>query len=923
MEFKTKRTINTVIIAILIFSGIFFGVYKIRGLSSSFSKTTALEIVPTDAALVIQAKDAATALQQMQNNSFWQEVASFEIASALNSSLSFFDSVVGENTVYKEMANKKAYVSFHLIGIDQIQPVFYFSLSKHGIKQVASTIEETLAEKGSVVERKYENHTVYDASVLSTKEKFSFSSYNGCFFISPSSILIENAIRQLNSGFNLFNNKGFRDIWPTAGHSSDANIFINHNSFPNSASVAFNPDHKNKIRKSGQIAEWSALDLTLKKDLALLNGFSYVCDSLNYILNILKGQNPQRFVSHEIYPAQVYSFYTLLIDNKEIFKTQYTEYLRRDNALHPYNAFFKNMEKKYGTDLEKIFYDAWEREIGTFHFTANPNKTVAESFFVLQTKGKNAAHASFMEFIEKFAREQGMDISRFVHNYKMDEGASYEIYKFPVDDIFEQLFGVFFDFPSANYFTWINNFMVFGESIESLKQVIYANVLNKTLDKSLEYSDFSEYVNTRSNLYYYLKLPRSEKLVAKYFNPTLQKLYTDNKKSFDNINTLAYQLGNTDKWPYNNITLNYVNQTYDIPITEWETLLDTVIDFKPVLVENHYTRNYEIFVQDLKNNMYLINNSGRIVWKQKLDEPINSEVYQVDYYKNGKLQLLFSTANSLHLIDRNGNYVERYPVRLRSSATAGMALFDYDQNKDYRIFIPCNNKQVYAYSLEGKLITGWDFDKTDHEVTQPVQHFRVGQKDYIVFADKYKVYIVDRRGNTRVSPEKQFAKSPHNSFQIGTNNGREHWVTTDTAGTVYYIYVNGKVETQKIAHFDEHHFFDYNDVDADGKKDFIYVNNGKLSVYNHNGNENFVVDLHKRINARPIYFQFSSTDRKLGVVDKASEKIYLINNNGKVYDGFPLIGNSLYTIGILKNNYGKFNLIVGGRNNYLYNYAVN
>ena len=82
---------------------------------------------------------------------------------------------------------------------------------------------------------------------------------------------------------------------------------------------------------------------------------------------------------------------------------------------------------------------------------------------------------------------------------------------------------------------------------------------------------------------------------------------------------------------------------------------------------------------------------------------INSEIFQVDYFRNGKLQLLFSTRNELYLIDRNGNFVEKYPVKLRSPATCGLSVFDYDNNRDYRLFIACEDKHIYAYTKEGNL----------------------------------------------------------------------------------------------------------------------------------------------------------------------------------------------------------------------------
>ena len=111
---------------------------------------------------------------------------------------------------------------------------------------------------------------------------------------------------------------------------------------------------------------------------------------------------------------------------------------------------------------------------------------------------------------------------------------------------------------------------------------------------------------------------------------------------------------------YEVITRNYINlltwyleDTQSKPQTVWESLLDTTFSMKPQLVENHYTKQNEIFLQDDGNTIYLINKAGRILWKQKIAEPINSNIYQIDYYRNGKLQLLFSTENYLHLLSYN------------------------------------------------------------------------------------------------------------------------------------------------------------------------------------------------------------------------------------------------------------------------------
>lgn len=149
-------------------------------------------------------------------------------------------------------------------------------------------------------------------------------------------------------------------------------------------------------------------------------------------------------------------------------------------------------------------------------------------------------------------------------------------------------------------------------------------------------------------------------------------------------------------------------------------------------------RREGIVVQDEGNTIYLINDAGRILWKLALEEQINSDVWQVDLFKNGKLQYLFSTPSRMHLIDRNGNHAGHFPVTFRAKCEQGISVFDYDGRKEYRIFAPGEDRKVYLYGLDGKLVQGWNPAKADKKIVSKVEHFRVHDKDYIVL----QIYIV-------------------------------------------------------------------------------------------------------------------------------------------------------------------------------------
>ena len=64
-------------------------------------------------------------------------------------------------------------------------------------------------------------------------------------------------------------------------------------------------------------------------------------------------------------------------------------------------------------------------------------------------------------------------------------------------------------------------------------------------------------------------------------------------------------------------------------------------------------------------HLYLLSNTGKILWKKNVKEKFLGDVLQVDYFANNKLQLLFVTENYIHVMDRNGNYLKDFPVKIK------------------------------------------------------------------------------------------------------------------------------------------------------------------------------------------------------------------------------------------------------------------
>jgi WD40 repeat protein len=292
----------------------------------------------------------------------------------------------------------------------------------------------------------------------------------------------------------------------------------------------------------------------------------------------------------------------------------------------------------------------------------------------------------------------------------------------------------------------------------------------------------------------------------------------------------------------------------------------------------------------------------------------------VDYYSNGKNQLLFSGKNYLHLLDRNGNYVERYPIKLRSPASGPPALFDYDNNQEYRLIIPGEDKLIYEYDIRGNVVKGWKPFRTNGIVRAEVRFFRVSGKDYIVASDNNTVYFLDRTGNIKLRLKEPVSRARGSEIRL-TQGADQMLVFSSPEGVLQFVSFDGTVKKVELNKFSVDHTFDFFDVEGDGFGEYIFIDKGILYLYDHNKSEIFRRDFNTDQLSGPINFIFSASDRKIGVFDNRKKLIYLIDKKGNNMKGFPLRGASMFSIGKFSEK-NEFHLIVGGENNFLYDYKV-
>lgn len=112
-------------------------------------------------------------------------------------------------------------------------------------------------------------------------------------------------------------------------------------------------------------------------------------------------------------------------------------------------------------------------------------------------------------------------------------------------------------------------------------------------------------------------------------------------------------------------------------------------------------------------------------------------------------------------------------------------------------------------------------------------------------------------------------------------------------------------------------------MDIDGYCDYIFLDDDELNVYNKLKKKMCSYEFSENPTYRPVFYEFPGGNRnKIGVVCGTENKLYMLDLEGNQPKGFPLEGCTPFSISHFEAGKRTYNLIVGSKDGFLYNYEV-
>jgi hypothetical protein len=880
-------------LTVLLVSGLGGFVWYYLKINAPISET--IHAIPQNAIFILETKNISNTWSKIKNETIWYAAfAQNDTSFVFEKNINLLDSIINKDDVFKEILSKENFfISAHPYGKNDFQLLGSINIPPSSLIDISDITKKMIEidNKAKFSNVNYDEAVIYavEINLNQQNQKYFFALYKGVFLISQHNMLVEDAIRQLNSGTSLMNDKNFEKVIKTAGSNVDANLYINYSAFKYVFYSLVNENYWDKTNLSQDIGIWGLFDFRAKGDALLFNGFTAISDSTNLFLNIFRNQKAQNMELTRILSYKTPSFLYFSYQDFQEFNNQYINYLQNKKGNTYIEDQRREFEVKYKKEISDFFVD-WMGEEMALCLGIEEGTDV----LVLKTKKLEIALKQLDE-LEKLTRVIEIDEEINYKNFKIKKLNSVNLLEIGLGDIASGI--------EKPFYTNIGKYIIISSSLKSINNMIDDFLLEKTLSKDIHYKEFNKQISSSSNFYFYSNLRYLVYNIDLYLNKKTKTAIQDFEQELRKIDGVAIQYSSNDDLVYSNIAIKYNQKEIKEFTAVWERNYPEKIIAGPFLVENHYTQENEILIQLENLEVLLIDTRGNTIWNKVIGGKIKSDVKQIDVYKNSKLQMIFNTNEEIYLLDRNGENVEDFPKKIKPMISNKFSLVDYENNKEYRVLIASANKKVFNYTATGEIVTGFDFGPANDLIEQEIYYFNIDGLDYIAIIDNSgKVYVCDRRGTDRIMLKEKLEIAPKKQVQfvLGNALSSTYLLSLNNQGELVKLNFTDELSTSKLPNGDKiKNINSY--LDSQNSKRIMLTYENKIVILNEALETIFEKEFAGNIFSEPVFYPNENKVDWIGIAVETEEKTYLLDNNFNEMKETPVETLGKFKIGSLTN----------------------
>lgn len=868
------------------------------------SQSKASYAIPEDPIAVYKGVHPLETYQQFLKTNTGKTFKPISDFKEFNHTLLMIDSFIkGDSSFFRPEREHPYYLSLHSTGIDNLGLLFCWQTT---FSQPLPVIERKLKAafpKLQSRQRQFRSNRVLDFTYHDSFG-FTMSSAKGIILISGQGVLVEDGIRKVLGGKD---DQRFNQALKK--HHKRDHLFLNFQNWPRFLGRFTNYNTFQKLQELKGPPGYAKYSFNFRKDGMQLSGPFHYLDTPS----IGDKCKPQQRHFASVAPMQTAFLKSFALPEEQVILKNA---LKVGDTSSSSPTRYDSLENWYEFDLKRDFLPLIGHQVSLGINEPIGREFRRHTFAVIHYKDT----AQSFPALRKFAANQGSH-PKTVTTLQDMTYRDHPIRQLPMGNAFQLTFGPLFQYLKNPYYTLLEDCAVLAEAPVTLKRIIDDYEAGQTLQNAPHYENLNNYLLPKSQHFTFIHPNRASDIPLSFLKEELKGPYKKQLQYYSQFSGLAFQLQADSSGMYSQITLMERTTTGSATEKLWEQSLDTTLSQAPEVVIQPETKTPELILTDKQDHLYRMSNDGAIQWKKALVNPKMGSVDTIDLYQNGNQQYLFATRGKLHLLDEDGKEVGGFPLSLSAPAATEAVALGYEGQGKYRYFIGCQNNRIYGYRSGGNPLPGWRPVQLDAPLAFPLKYFLYGGKLRIFgVTEKGTLSLWNTQGilKERYSFETAFT---HNfSMHFGAYDSTTYLVSTDTAGKTYMLYLNGDTLTQKFGDFSKAHHFLLSDLNGDGAESMIFAEGRKIQGYLPDGVQQFTLTLRDSIAFKPRIYRLQGRPY-IGYVSSEDNRIFLIDQDGKPYSGFPLKGNTPFQIADM-NRDGAKELIVGGKSGNVIMYKI-
>ncbi len=845
------------------------------------------ELVPGNAVMVYENNNTVESWNSIVSKPVWQTLRQIPRFADYENTVNELDSLTGKDgTIDKLFRNKSFLISTEIVSSDGFDFTFYLDLEGSG-NDMFSKILQSLKKSYhyTLKKREFMKFQIQELVNRSSNKTFTFLIYKNYLIGSYTPFLVEDVIRNIQEKFKDNFQQHITSLNDISKLENDeGNLYLDISKLPKLGGVFLNPESGKQLSRLATFAGNTFLDIKFTDHEILFNGVSTQAVSAKPdFINTFHNQNAQQVNITQYLPQRTAVFYDLAFSDFKNWQIAQTKYwaVNDRKQLDRYRTFDNNA----GLSLDWI-----DDEIGIATLeTIEPD--VPDKLMLIKAKNAGEAMDSLTAYTQRIVAQSGDSL--YSESF-MDQ----QIIQLPVIEFPEQFLGSSFHGFENSYFTSYGDYIVLGNKMQVVKYFLKEIDDENTWGKSVKQNLFLENTLGESSISLMVNTPMFWDFLYEQLNDkwkTIFRQYHNQMKAFD---MLAFQVSNLDNRYYTSLDVEHHTVTVKPEFASRFKKIQsaytlTPIVTKPFIVRNHNNNRFEVMVQDSLNILYLISNEGEILWGDSIGSRITTDIAQVDYYKNKKLQYVFATKHRIFLLDRNGDHVADFPLKPDKNINVEyLSVIDYDNSKRYRFMFADDQGNLYLYDKDKKNLEGWQPRKLGGALACAPFHVRVRGGDCMIALQKNGVLnVMNRRGEMYNGfPIKLETPISGPIFtDIGNDFSTTKLIVVSETGEVIQVNLQGKILSREQLYKTTKESKFWLVPDALGQTFVIARQDyGRLSILNRSGasilESNLVTSSHLELQ----YYNFSTDNQIFVVVDPEQEFTYIYDQDGKLLNFEPI-----------------------------------